>query len=350
MRTVETNITNLKNQLNTANERNDALNKTVNDYVSKIRELNLQIKKLEEELSDIKTNYNSKEVELENIQNKIKQIENHNQEIKSEKVKLQIELEGKNSEIERINGIKEELEQLIKKLKNNIEQIEGNLNDTKKVLIKQKTENIRLQSLIKERGKQIEELENFKNEMENKMEKLREENQKNIEKLIVIEDEKTNLISKNTLLQKELEFGKEQIIRRNEEYEMTIEALAKGQREAEERRLQALQELEKIKYDSADMQSQIENNEQRLKQLQEEYIKADNEKELLKDALKRFRASTIRIYKEIKENNGFDFRSIPLPKYNDFVDERGEINSDRLNDILQDLANRIENLQIERVC
>jgi len=50
-----------------------------------------------------------------------------------------------------------------------------------------------------------------------------------------------------------LEFGKEQIIRRNEEYEMTIEALAKGHREAEERRLAALQELEKIKYDSADM-------------------------------------------------------------------------------------------------
>jgi len=88
-----------------------------------------------------------------------------------------------------------------------------------------------------------------------------------------------------------------------------------------------------------------------LKQLQEEYIKADNERELLKDALKRFRASTIKIYKEIKENsNGFEFRSIPLPKYNnDFVDERGEINSDRLNDILQDLANRIENLQIDRV-
>nr|CAD2132739.1 unnamed protein product [Meloidogyne enterolobii] len=60
MRTVETNITNLKTQLNTANERNDALNKTVNDYVSRIRELNLQLKKLEEELSDIRANYNSK--------------------------------------------------------------------------------------------------------------------------------------------------------------------------------------------------------------------------------------------------------------------------------------------------
>ena len=41
MRTVETNIINLKTQLSTANERNDALNKTVNDYVSRIRECKL---------------------------------------------------------------------------------------------------------------------------------------------------------------------------------------------------------------------------------------------------------------------------------------------------------------------
>lgn len=155
-------------------------------------------------------------------------------------------------------------------------------------------------------------------------------------------------------VEQELEFGKEQMLRRNEEYESAVEAMAKAHREAENGRLSAIQELEKRKYDITDLESRLDNAEQRLNQLHEDYIRADNDRELLKDALKRFRASISQIYgKPIREEGEeIEFKSVPLPPAPiDFSIGTGSggIDSDQLDHSLQDLANRIENLQRERV-
>jgi hypothetical protein len=69
-----------------------------------------------------------------------------------------------------------------------------------------------------------------------------------------VENEKNGLRAKLTSMQQELDFGKEQMLRRNEEYESAVEAMAKAHREAEDGRLAALQELEKRKYDIADLE------------------------------------------------------------------------------------------------
>ena len=102
------------------------------------------------------------------------------------------------------------------------------------------------------------------------------------------------------------------------------------------------------------LQSRLENSEQRLKQLHEEYIRADNDRELLKDSLKRFRTVISRIYgrptKVGDDEGGVEFRSIPLPSSTEFiVIDGGGIDPNRLDEMLNDLANRIENLQREKV-
>ena len=91
-------------------------------------------------------------------------------------------------------------------------------------------------------------------QLETKLEQSRLDNQSNLDKLIAAENEKSSLHSKLASLQAELDFGREQMLRRSEEYESAVEALAKAHRESEDGRLAALQELEKRKYDIADLE------------------------------------------------------------------------------------------------
>lgn len=76
---------------------------------------------------------------------------------------------------------------------------------------------------------------------------------------------------------------------------------------------------------------------------------------MLRNALKRFRASIVRIYERPRllggGEDGPEFRSVPLPPPIDFGLDGGgaAVDPNRLDDVLADLANRIENLQRERV-
>lgn len=54
------------------------------------------------------------------------------------------------------------------------------------------------------------------------------------------------------------------------------------------RTMYSLQELEAKKYELNDLASRLENTEQRLLQLQQDYIRADYDRDRLTDALKRF--------------------------------------------------------------
>lgn len=58
-------------------------------------------------------------------------------------------------------------------------------------------------------------------------------------------------------MQKELDFGKEQMLRRNEEFDTAIEAMANAHRAAEDGRLTALQELENKKYEVTNLEVSV---------------------------------------------------------------------------------------------
>jgi chromosome segregation ATPase len=53
--------------------------------------------------------------------------------------------------------------------------------------------------------------------------------------------------------------------------------------------------LEGKKYEFTDLQSQLSSTEERLNGLQQEYVKADSERDSLRDALRRFQNSVNRI-------------------------------------------------------
>lgn len=96
-------------------------------------------------------------------------------------------------------------------------------------------------------------------------------------------------------LSQELKFGNEQIQRKSDEYQTTIDDLAHSHRVSEDSRLNALQELEARKYEINDLTSRLDSTEQRLSSLQQDYIKADSERDILSDALRRFQASANRV-------------------------------------------------------
>lgn len=93
-----------------------------------------QIRRLEEELSDARSNVNAKEIELENLQNRLRQLEDHNQHLISENGQFQNELERNKMEIERANSSRNELEESIEKLKGRLEEHEQNLKELRNTI------------------------------------------------------------------------------------------------------------------------------------------------------------------------------------------------------------------------
>lgn len=72
--------------------------------------------------------------------------------------------------------------------------------------------------------------------------------------LITAENDRTNLKSEIVRIQQELDFGKEQMLRKNEEYQNAVEDLASAHRASEDGRLNAIQELESKKYELNDLE------------------------------------------------------------------------------------------------
>uniref|UniRef100_A0A1I7SZH8 Lin-5 n=1 Tax=Caenorhabditis tropicalis TaxID=1561998 RepID=A0A1I7SZH8_9PELO len=292
---LETTNTALKAQLQAANDRIDHLTKTVNDHTSKVRDLTSQVRRLEDELSDSKGNLVQKEMDLESAQNRLRSLEDQHSTLQSDANKWRGELDAALRENDILKSNNTNMEADLNRLKNRLKSAEDALKELKSSLSHAKTEKERLQNAFREKTKQADHLNQLASQFDTKLTKLRNELQDTNDKLITSDTERTALRNELQKLSQELKFGNEQIQRKSDEYQTTIDDLAHSHRVSEDSRLNALQELEARKYEINDLTSRLDSTEQRLATLQKDYIKADSERDILADALRRFQSSANRV-------------------------------------------------------
>ncbi|VDM43445.1 unnamed protein product [Toxocara canis] len=382
LKAIEASNSAMKTQLVSANDRCEALNKTVNDHNAKIRDLNTLIRHLEEELSDAKSALSSRDADLEGALGRIRSLEEQLAAAQLENNKIRSELDTLQRENETLKGTNAAQESEIERLKNKLLQAETTMKEQKNTVDHFRTERERLQNVYREKAKQADHLNQLAQSFDTKLNKMRKELQDNSDKFIAADAERAALRSELSKLQQELQFGKDQMVRKTDEYQSSLEDLANAHRAAEDGRLNALQELESRKYEIADLQSRLENADQRLISLQQEYMKADSERDILLDALRRFqsaanRAVTLNRYRQAVSHEDSEditleqpdetdgpFHSVPFPPSVDYtsggaggvihtggtttinIDQPIDIN--QLESTLQTLIGRIEKLERER--
>uniref|UniRef100_A0A0N5AFE4 CEP209_CC5 domain-containing protein n=1 Tax=Syphacia muris TaxID=451379 RepID=A0A0N5AFE4_9BILA len=359
-----------KSQLAAANERLEAANKTIADQSTKIRELNAQCRRLEEEITDLKTTVMTKDADLDNALKRLHTIE-------EKLTTLQLDydtLRTQNETLCRENDILKARNYLNFKSTNasNENELERNrklLAECKTELRQRKTDLATLQAnynrvanFLREKEKQNDHLNQLVQSFETRLENLRHELQETSDKvhLVSTDTERNALRSEIVKLQKELQFGKEQMMRKTDEYQSSLEELSNAQRASEDNRLMAVQELESRKYEMADLQSRLENTEQRLQTLQQEYMKVEEDRTLMLDTVRRFQIAANRTitFNTLKDEGGIP-ESVPFPPSNEFTEtvvrpsntviNIGEtLDIKQLETTLQTLINRIERLEKER--
>ena len=204
------------------------------------------------------------------------------------------------------------LEAELARLRNKLKAAEDTLKELRNSYNHIKTEKERLQNAYRDKAKQADHLSQLSQTFDAKLQKLRQELADTNDKLSTIETERNALRNELAKLQQELKFGIDQMQRKSDEYQTTLDDLANAHRVSEDGRLNALQELGRVqssrirmkfeisesrKYELNDLASRLDNTEQRLITLQQEYIKADAERDSLADALRRFQV-ILQIWRE----------------------------------------------------
>ncbi|MFH4974626.1 hypothetical protein AB6A40_001335 [Gnathostoma spinigerum] len=374
LKTLEGSNTSLKSQLNAATERCDILNKTVNDLNNKLREQSATIRRLEEELADLKSAAAVRESDLESALHRVTTLEEQYSNLQIEHSKTRSELDRllRENDVLKATNVTQESE--LERLRKKISQYEVTIKEQKNTIDHIKAERDHLQNAFREKAKLADHLTQLSQTFDAKLNKMRQDLQDTSDKLIAADAERTALRSELTKLQQELQFGKDQMVRKTDEYQSALEELSNSHRQAEDGRLNALQELEQKKYELADLKSRYENMEQRLISLQQEYITADRERDTLTDALRRFhsvtnralalhryRAEVIQLQPEdisLKPAEPApEFKSVPFPPAPEYpqgpratttttVAETVDVS--QLDSTLQSLVSRIDRLERER--
>ncbi|VDM37924.1 unnamed protein product [Toxocara canis] len=316
----------LKAQLAAANERANSLNKTINEQATKIRELNSHIRRLEEELSDKKATIETLENDLESAQNRLHAVEEQYTALQLENNKLRAEIDSLNRRIDVLKNTNVSNENEIERLKKKVVQLNDITKRQADELDKLRNERDQLDKANREKAKQVDQLTEMVKTLETKMNHMRQELQDLNDKLIATENERNALRAEVKKLEQELQFGKDQMLRKTDEFQAALEDLANAHRSSEDGRINAFQELETRKFEISDLQSRLDNAEERLGALQQEYIRVDRERDMLNDSLRRFQSIISRT----------------------IIPEGGQIDVQTIDVHVQKLMTRIEKLERER--
>lgn len=198
LRSLETALSALKSQMQTSSERIDQLNKTINDHVSKIRDLTGQLSKLEQELNDARLNANAKEVELDSALNRIRVLEEQILQLQTENAQTRNEFNDLTRTHDSVKLTKDNLEKEVEKLRQRTRELEATLKETRNSNEHLKSEHQRLQNILRycccwnflklncffsEKSKQTDNLQQVTSQFENRISKLRKDLQDTSDKV-----------------------------------------------------------------------------------------------------------------------------------------------------------------------
>ncbi|KHN78628.1 Spindle- and centromere-associated protein [Toxocara canis] len=278
----------LRSQLAVANERANSLNKTVSDQAVKIRDLSTQVRRHEEELADAKATIASHEADLEDTTGRLKATEEQYATLEHENNKIVGELDALKRKVDVLNSGNASNENEIERLKKKIAQLTSLNKEHMSEIEKLRNESDEMERGYREKTKLADQLNETIKMLESKVERMHHELQNLNDKLVASESEKSALYAQAKKMEQELQFGNDLIVRKTNEFNVALDDLANAHRSAEDGRVNALQEIEAKKFEIADLQSRLDNAEQRLGALQQEYLNVDNEREMLNDSLRRF--------------------------------------------------------------
>uniref|UniRef100_A0A9J2PI95 Myosin tail domain-containing protein n=1 Tax=Ascaris lumbricoides TaxID=6252 RepID=A0A9J2PI95_ASCLU len=327
----------LRSQLTAANDRVASLNTTINEQTSKIRELNSHVHRLEEDLADSRAASSAIENDLGNVTSRLRSSEEHNAILQSENSKSKTETEALKHQIDTLKNTKESCESEVERLKKKIVQMTTTTKEQNEKIEKLRIERDQFERDYREKTKEVDRLKEVEKTFELKVNRARQELDEFSKKALIATETERNAISgeaqkldkevqlakeqlqykklgffrrtvkflfqliateteRNAIsgeaqkLDKEVQLAKEQLQYKSDEFHKALDELANAHRISEEGRVNAIHQLEARRFEIDDLKSRLENSEQRLATLQQEYVNVDKERGALNDALRRFQA------------------------------------------------------------